>query len=183
MNNLVTIQSKRITLRSLKIEDYLQIFEYSKNLNVTKFLNWDYHKNTEETIDYLNRIISLYKYFPTCNLAILLNESETESEKIIGTIGLLPKNPKLPNQYELGFVLGESWWGKGYAYEAANTLISFTNKNFKIEKILAYCATQNIFSFKLLEKLGMKREGIIKKHLLKNGDFLDSYLYSLQNIK
>jgi RimJ/RimL family protein N-acetyltransferase len=110
-------------------------------------------------------------------------EDTSESEKIIGTIGLIPKNPKLPNQYELGFVLGETRWGKGYAYEAATALISFTNKNYKIEKILAYCATQNIFSFKLLEKIGMQREGIIKKHLLKNGNYFDSYIYTLINEK
>lgn len=177
MQNQLRIKTKRITLRSLSMEDSQSIYEYAKNINVSRYVTWDYHKNKEETSDYLKRTISLYKYFPTSNLGITLNDNT--KDQIIGTVGLFQRSPISPYTYELGYVLGENWWGNGYALEAVNALITISFAHYKIERVQAYCIIENVQSYRLMEKIGMKREGLLRNFFFKNEIFYDVYIYSL----
>lgn len=60
---------------------------------------------------------------------------------------------------ELGWIINKSYWGNGFAYEAAKALIDYTKTEIKVSHFMAHCDTENIASYKLMERLGMSRTG------------------------
>ena len=60
---------------------------------------------------------------------------------------------------ELGWIINKNYWGNGFAYEAAKALIDYVDTEMKVSHFLAHCDTENAASFKVMEKLGMKRTG------------------------
>ncbi len=101
-----------------------------------------------------------------------------DTKQFIGLIGL---NIGKPN-----YKAAESWykinpgqWNKGYATEALLKLIDFGFNELGLHRIEAGCAVENIASVKVLEKVGMKREGLKRKKLPIRGEWKDNYFYAI----
>ena len=60
---------------------------------------------------------------------------------------------------ELGWIINKNYWKRGFAYEAARALINYIKTEIKISHFLAHCDTENIASYKVMEKLGMNKTG------------------------
>ena len=60
---------------------------------------------------------------------------------------------------ELGWIINKNYWGNGFAYEAARAVIDYSKTQMKVSHFIAHCDTENIASYKLMEKLGMNRTG------------------------
>ena len=84
---------------------------------------------------------------------------------------------------EIGYLADENVQGKGYITEAVKRVIHFLFNELNVKKIVAQCATQNIGSWKVMEKSGMKREGEFQAHQYLNGIWFDAYSYGLINPK
>ncbi|RZQ54494.1 GNAT family N-acetyltransferase [Pseudoalteromonas phenolica] len=80
---------------------------------------------------------------------------------------------------EIGYRLAGKYQGKGYAFEAANALIKEVFTQFKLNKLNAICAVDNIASWKLMEKLGMKREGRLRNNLMLPSGTTDCFTYGV----
>ncbi|MNN74218.1 putative ribosomal N-acetyltransferase YdaF [compost metagenome] len=80
---------------------------------------------------------------------------------------------------ELGYNISKVHWGKGIATEVARSMLEFGFRELKLQRIYATCRPENTGSYKVMEKIGMKREGHLREHFLKNGKWQDSYLYSI----
>ncbi|APJ04993.1 GNAT family N-acetyltransferase [Silvanigrella aquatica] len=173
----MNLHSKRISLRPIENDDAQDIFEYGSNINVSRYMIWNSHKSIQDSYDYIKSIQKMYKVAPISNFGITVLHNG--KEKLIGTVGLFKRLKAFQKTYELGYVLNELWWGKGYAYEACNLIINYGFKNFDIHRIEAHCVVENKGSMKVMEKLGMQREGIIRQNYIKNEIIYDLYLYSL----
>lgn len=78
----------------------------------------------------------------------------------------------------IAYVLGYEYWGKGYITEAAKAVIRFLFNDVNYRKIIAGCDSENIGSSKVLEKIGMKREAVLREHIKrKDGTWGDDYTY------
>lgn len=102
-----------------------------------------------------------------------------ENNKKIGTIGL--SNIDYKNQKaEYGILIGEkAEWGKGYAEEASFTIINYGFKELNLKKIYLHVFKANTKALKLYNKLGFVEEGILRRHIFKNGDFKDVVVMSI----
>ena len=80
---------------------------------------------------------------------------------------------------ELGYWIGVPFWNRGYATEAAGALITYGFNELGLSRIEAQHFTRNPASGKVLEKVGMKREGIRRKYLLKGDKLEDLALYAV----
>ena len=101
-----------------------------------------------------------------------------ETQEFIGIAGM---NLSL-NEFRLGEIYCKilpSNWNNGYATEISKTLIKSGFEKFKLHKIEAGVATENIASIKVLEKLGMTREGLRRKILPIRGQWKDNYHYAI----
>ena len=95
----------------------------------------------------------------------------------IGGIGL--RIEKQHRHAELGYWLGVSYWGKGYATEAARELLRHGFEDLGLHRIFATHFKHNPASGKILKKIGMSYEGCQREHLLKWGEFVDSEMYGI----
>lgn len=103
-----------------------------------------------------------------------------ESGKVIGYILLkaLGENAE-EDVYEIGWIFHRAYWRQGYAYEACSRTMDYAFQELHAHKVMAE-AIDGVKSVALMEKLGMKREGVQRSHTGDNrGGWADLYLYGL----
>ena len=101
-----------------------------------------------------------------------------ENEELIGCINI-DLNTKHNRGY-LGYWLGYEYWGKGYCTEALKRIIKFGFEEKNLNKIWAEYKTINIASGRVMEKVGMKHEGIMRNHYKEDEDnYLDMSIKSI----
>ena len=84
---------------------------------------------------------------------------------------------------EMGYMMLKEHHGKGYTTEACTALITCLFDILQVRKIISRCKVENIGSWKVMEKLGLKREGCFEMHSQANGIWGDDYSYGLVNPK
>ena len=99
------------------------------------------------------------------------------SPLLIGGIGL--EICREDEKGEIGFWIDQSHWGKGVATEAATALIKFGFEKLRLHKIVAFHMVRNPASGRVMEKLGMQKEGVFRDHVKKSGKFEDSVAYGI----
>ncbi|WP_186646249.1 GNAT family N-acetyltransferase [Fluviispira vulneris] len=177
LNKAPHFSTKRLQLRYITEQDAEDIFYYAKNSNVARYSNYEPHKRIQDSYNFIRKCQALNIKDSLNPLAIVIQEKG--KEKMIGTVGLFKGSLCGHNTLELGYALGEDWWGKGYVVEASQILINHAFKQTYTRRIQAVCVRENIGSFRVMEKLGMQREGILRKHVFKNDYYYDVYMYSL----
>ena len=78
---------------------------------------------------------------------------------------------------EIGWRLGLTYHGKGYATEAANNLLEFIKTEIKPHKVVAYCVQENTASSNIMKKLGMQQEGCLRQFSKLGGKWFDEAVY------
>ena len=108
-------------------------------------------ESIEETQEFLKKAEAEWqKEFPEFYEFAILTEGAH-----IGSVCLYLNEDR--TEGELGWILNKRYWGHGYTFEAAQALIDYASQNLGIKKFIAYCDSENIPSYSLMEKLGMSR--------------------------
>lgn len=93
---------------------------------------------------------------------------------------LLSNNQKFYNG-EIAYWSGEKYWGKGYGTEAAKALIEFAFQEKKLHKVFARYFKSNPASGRIMQKVGMVQEGLMKDQVIKDGKDEDLIYYGIIN--
>ncbi|NHQ87234.1 GNAT family N-acetyltransferase [Iodobacter sp. HSC-16F04] len=94
-----------------------------------------------------------------------------EDGALLGAISLFDILPE--HRAELGYWIGKPFWGKGYASEAGHAILEFGFNELKLQRIYAEHLTRNPASGRVMEKIGLKQEGILRQHAMKWGKLED----------
>jgi [ribosomal protein S5]-alanine N-acetyltransferase len=86
-----------------------------------------------------------------------------ESGKVIGQVTLNPDRPEIFKMWNLGYIFNPAYHGKGYATEAARAVVKYAFETLQVHRIVGHCSPDNAASWKVLEKCGMKKEGMSRK--------------------
>ena len=103
----------------------------------------------------------------------------TIDDKAIGSIGAFRQDNIHKQTAELGYYIGEDYWGKGIMTEAVKQICEFVFSKSDIIRIYAEPFAYNTASCRALEKAGFQYEGTLRKNAVKNGKVLDMKMYSL----
>ena len=106
---------------------------------------------------------------------------EKEFMRLVGAIGLVISVAH--KKAELGYWIGTEYWNRGYSTEAAKAVVEFTFVELGINKIIARHFSGNPASGRVMQKIGMVQEGLLRRDILKDGIFYDVILYGLLNPK
>jgi RimJ/RimL family protein N-acetyltransferase len=79
----------------------------------------------------------------------------------------------------LGYGIGRPWWGRGLASEAARAGLDYAFEVLRVAKVWARADPRNLGSVRILEKLGMQREGLLRRHLWYRGERVDRVYYGM----
>lgn len=102
---------------------------------------------------------------------------DLESGDLMGAIGL--EIDETNQHAELGYWLGRQFWNRGYCTEAAAAVLEFGLKQLALNKVHAHYLLRNPASGRVLEKIGMKKEGVLRRHIRKWGVFEDIGLFGM----
>lgn len=161
-----TLSSERIVLRKMVVSDSRDMFEYSKDPSVTKYLLWEPHADECVTRGYLRYLQGQYARKSFHDWAIVLRDGG----KMIGTCGFARIDEE-NNAAEVGYVLNPDYWGYGYAAEALSCVIRFGFKHMGLNRISARILDGNERSMRVAEKCGMFREAIHRHAIIVKGEY------------
>lgn len=147
---MTLLETPRLTLRTTKLEDSNDLFEQVfSNETVVKYTFGNDGLNLEQSKQFIKENCNFDKEL---GLSTLI---EKESSAIIGLAGVLQSDYLDQTDYEFGFILGENYWGKGYATEIGQAQIDYIQNKIKAKRVLALAHKENIGSIKTIEKLGL----------------------------
>jgi len=172
------LRSKRLTLREMKPGDSYDMYEYSREPSVTKYLLWSEHPDEAFTRRHLKCVHKRYRTCLYYDWAIIYCGGSGDAGlksyegRMIGTCGFASLD--LENKCgEIGYVLNPHVWGHGIAKEAAQEVIRFGFEALGLERIEARYMIGNDASKRVMEKLGMKYEGTHRSLMYVKGIYRD----------
>lgn len=151
--NMFIFESERLIIRRFCKEDWKDLFEY---LSVEAVVKYEpYGVFTEEACmkEAVNR--SENEAF----WAVCLKENN----KLIGNLYFNRREPKAFMTWEIGYVFNPLYYGKGYATEACRVIMKYAFEEEGAHRIMARCNPENSASWRLMERLSMRREGYFRK--------------------
>ena len=161
-------------IRHFKHSDAAAIVKYANNPKVSQNLR-DRFPNPYTLKDARQWIASALHVKPRTHFAIATHE------EAIGSISLELQPDVNCKSAEIGYWLGEPFWGKGIATNAVRKVVEHAFQTYDLVRIYAYVYETNPASAKVLEKAGFSREGTLRKSVFKNGKILDQFLYAILN--
>ncbi|PEZ56481.1 GNAT family N-acetyltransferase [Bacillus anthracis] len=162
------IEAKRLLIRKFEFKDWEAVHEYTSDSNVMKYIPEGVFTE-EDTRNFVNKNMGENaKNFPV----ILIDENI-----LIGHIVFHKYFGE--HTYEIGWVFNPKYFNKGYATEAAQATLKYGFKEMKLHRIIATCQPENTSSYRVMEKIGMRREGYFKKCIPHGNEWWDEYYYAI----
>jgi RimJ/RimL family protein N-acetyltransferase len=153
------LETERLILRPPVEADASQIFErYAQDPEVTRYMPWRPHQRIEDAHEFVRRCRAGWasgKEFTW----MLARRGEGD---VIGAIALRSDGHKA----NIGYVLARAFWGQGLMPEAGRALIRHASQLESIHRVWAVCDVDNRASARVMEKIGMEREGILRRWLV-----------------
>jgi RimJ/RimL family protein N-acetyltransferase len=175
MDRWFPLETERLVLRELTADDEADVHEYASDPEVSRFEGWG--PNTPGISHaVVESWLKQQEQWPReeVNLAVELKFEQ----KLIGVVTLRTKHDG-SRTADFGFAFNRRYWNQGYATEAARAVIDATFRILDIHRVWAGCDTRNVGSYRVMEKLGMRREAHFLKDIWQKGEWRDSYRYAL----
>ncbi|MBQ1502460.1 MAG: GNAT family N-acetyltransferase [Clostridia bacterium] len=162
-----TLETRRLTLRKLKKSDWPDVFDYARDPEVTKYLTWSSYNDERDAVKFLAYVLPRYKSGDYCDWAVV----ERATGRMIGTCGFTSFNFEA-NSAEVGYVLNRKRWGEEIAPEALRAVLRFGFTYLDLHRIEAHYIVGNEKSLRVMQKVGMKYEGILRDFMYVKGDYV-----------
>lgn len=168
------LETDSLALRPLSLNDAEDMFEYAQDPRVSQYLSWEPHISPEASGEFLRGVLARYIQGVPAPWGI----EHRSDQKLIGTCGFLSCN--LTHHYaDIGYLLAPSYWYHGYATEAARAIIDYGFRELALHRIEAQCRIENQASARVMEKVGMRTEGVLRGRFYLQGQWHDSHMYSI----
>jgi [ribosomal protein S5]-alanine N-acetyltransferase len=172
---MVRLKTERLLLRDFAPDDWPALHDVESRAGVARFQSFE-PRTPEESRAHVTAAWEAATQDPrkTYDLAVML----VAEDLLIGRCGLGLTDPNLAEGM-LWYTIHPSYWGQGYATEAAHRLLDFGFGELRLHRIWADCDPANGASVRVLEKLGMRREGHLIENAWIKGAWVDSLIYAI----
>ncbi|MFQ5665388.1 MAG: GNAT family N-acetyltransferase [Candidatus Binatia bacterium] len=164
--------SGRVRLRNFRPEDIDDVFSYASDPLVTRYAGWEPHRSPYDSMTYIRRCLA-DDWGPVTFAVEYVPEG-----RVIGVVDIRIIS-RLWGVGEIGYTLGRRYWGQGLNVEAGRLLIEYGFQSLGLRRIQAVCDTDNRRSYRTMEKLGMVRERVVPRAIIRNGRPVDRFVYSI----
>jgi len=175
MTRWFPIETDRLVLREFRAADEADIHAYASDPEVVRLMIWG-PNSPEATKVHLVGVLKAQEQWPRADVGLAI-ERKTD-HRVIGSISLRIKD-ELNRTADIGYVLNRACWGQGYMLEAARAVLDAAFRQLGLHRVWATCDPRNRASYRVMEKLGMRREAHFRKDVLEKGEWRDSYLYAI----
>ncbi len=170
------LETKRLILRRLTLDDTDFVFRHFSDPEMTRFLLDEDPLTDRSQAEQLIRSY-LDPIGKTYNRWAIVRKSDAA---LIGTCGF-HKWDKRHHRAEIGYDLTPDAWGRGLMAEAVREMIRHGFESMRLNRIDALVYPENARSLRLLEKLSFKKEGLLRDYYRARGEYFDHAIYSLLN--
>jgi RimJ/RimL family protein N-acetyltransferase len=172
----VRLTTERLVLRELVPDDFDTIFAWQSDPRWLRYYEWTERK-PDEGRELLERMIGFQREEPRTKFQLAVDLKG--GGELIGTCGIRMDRPS-STEADIGYEIAPQYWGHGYATEACRAVVEFGIAELKVHRIWSWCIADNVASSRVMEKLGMKREGRLHdKHYFK-GRWWDELIYGMR---
>ena len=167
-----TLETERLILRTWRLEDLDDMYEYAKTPHVGPMAGWEPHGSKDASLEILTSFIAEDEVW-----VIVWKESG----KVIGSLGIHADTKRQGIQAKcMGYVLSADYWGRGIATEAAKCAMQYVFAELDLDVLSIYHFPKNTASKRVIEKCGFQYEGTLRQaSKLYNGEIVDSVCYSM----
>jgi len=172
--NLPSLETPRLILRRLRLDDVDDVFAYASDPDVARTVTWEAHRSVEDSRAFVQTMLRRYERGEVANWGMELRETG----RIIGTCGYILWNTA-HDSAEIAYALGRPWWNRGLMTEALRAVLAFGWERMGLHRVEAHCRTDNPASERVMQKLGMRLEGINRGALRMKGVYVDLKHYAV----
>mgnify|MGYP001330990642 CR=1 FL=1 len=169
----VQLTGEHVALREFTASDLDQVYTLVSDDRVTRWLSFD-SRSREQAQEMLSGILERAQAEP--RLEYYLAVTPRTSDQVVGFARLGLGGVRAA---KLGYAIHADHWGRGYATDAARTLVGFGFTTLDLHRISAAIGPDNTRSIAVVKRLGFQYEGRIRDHVFTNGAWRDSLLYSV----
>ena len=168
------ISTERLTLRPFTLVDAARVPRLAGDEEIARYtLNIPHPYEDGMAEAWIESHPDRFQAGESATFAITLRDERL----LIGAIGL--KFAPRHRRAEMGYWVARDRWGRGYATEAAWAVLRYAFAERGLHKVVATHLAPNIASGRVMQKIGMRQEGVQREHVLKNGRFVDLVLYGI----
>jgi len=161
-------------LRKLKIQDAEDIYRYASDSEVARFVTWEPHESVIQSKKVVYAFLECYRNNQPAPWGIV----HVAENRLIGTCGFVSYKPE-NGRAEIGYAIAREFWGHGYTTEAVCAVVAFGFRKLQLNRIEARCFPNNEPSERVMQKAGMKYEGLLRQYMLTKGTYRDLKVYSI----
>jgi ribosomal-protein-alanine N-acetyltransferase len=167
------VRGPDLTLRYARFEDAPRLFELASDPEVTRFFSWGPYSHQKEAETYIGSLVS--KRIQGAMLEFVI---EHRAEGVIGVTGLSEFSLR-DRRAVVGTWHGQKWWGTGANRQSKALVLALAFRALGLERVTAWCSTDNGRSQAALERIGFVREGLLRHWHMHAGEPKDVLAYGM----
>lgn len=172
--DLPTLETDRLLLRKLRMDDAPAVFAYASDPTIGKHTAWPPHRTLADSEAYLEMALKLYEGGNEALWGVVLKEED----RVVGTCGLYDIDLRHATA-ALGYILALRLRGRGIMPEAMRAVLSWGFGPLGLQRIQGVCRVDNAPSTRVMEKLGLVPEGVMRSCRVVKGQRIDMKLYAI----
>lgn len=166
-------QTERLLLRPFTLADVDAVHAYHSLAEVARYQMWEPRTRDQVAVE-LEKWTS--QSAEGCSVACAVTLMETG--ELIGDVVLMHRD-KEARQAEIGYSFDPEFGGHGYATEAAAALLEIGFGKLNLHRVFARCDARNEPSWRVMERIGMRREAHFREHAIFKGDWDEEFYYAM----
>ncbi len=168
------LQTPRLLLRPFRGDDDIALQSQANDREIAAMTRSIEHPYPMEDAQ---NWIALHPQFWRDGVAAIFAICDRHEGKLMGAVGL--EICRIDHYAELGYWIGRKFWGQGLATEAAGRVLQFGFEDLGLNRIIGHHMTRNPASGRVMQKIGMQPEGILRRHARKWGEYFDVAIYGI----
>ncbi len=149
------LTTERLLLRELEEDDWPAVLAYQSDPRYLRYYAWE-NRSEEDVREFVRMLAGLKREEPRTKFQFAV--TLRADGRLIGNCGVRKRSPEA-READIGYELDPNYWGRGYATEAASAWLAYGFHELDLERIVAVASPGNAASHRVLEKIGMRRDG------------------------
>lgn len=168
------LDTPRLVLRPFVMEDAEAVFAFGRDPEVVRYTSWHPHQSVADAEAAVQRYLARYEADDAPNWAAVRRDTGA----LIGAVGFGSWHRE-HRRAEIGYMLARSAWGQGFMPEILRALLRYGFEEMGLHRVEAMVNVPNEASMRVLEKVGMRREGVLRGYVWKDGEPHDLQVFAL----
>ena len=172
--HLPVLETEDLILRKPLRKDAKDVFRYASDEQVARYVLWEPHRSPSETRLFIRDLRSRIRAGYPSSWVVTLRDTG----RVIGTIGFVWYSTD-NHSAELGYSFAREYWNHGYATQSLKAVIDTVFRFLPLNRLEAQHDVRNPASGRVMQKCGLRQEGILRGRILNKGEYVDTALYAI----